>query len=465
MESPWNEQDVQDFSSRGWKLDEVERQKIQLEKSGVHSDVLAPCVAGDGIFVLNANEKRTAKTAFSELLASSKTLARFVPASGVASRMFAPVRGNLSEEVVHVLADKGQRLPMLQAENYSDMKPGVRALTMARDLLAPDPGWSNWPKGLIPFHRYANGDTRTPFEEHAHEWHALAPGERLHFTVPFPFRASILNLIRSKGFDGAELSVQASQTDTLALNIESNQLVRDAHGKLLFRPGGHGALLHNLNLISDDFVFIRNIDNVVPQHRMPGRNEVQTWMGGEAYRLTQERNALVHSLRIGSRQAIENARVWLGDFHNDLRERTADQLLEALNRPIRVAGMVPNEGQPGGGPFWLRLQSGNVVPAIVEGDEMKESMLRKGTHFNPVDICCSLTDPDGASYDLIQFASRDLFFTAMKDWEGQSIRILERPGLWNGAMASWLTRFIEVPSDTFAPVKSVLDLMDESRLK
>ena len=127
--------------------------------------------------------------------------------------------------------------------------------------------------------------------------------------------------------------------------------------------------------------------------------------------------------------------------------------------------MVPNEGEAGGGPFWIRLKGGDVVPAIVEGAELNEGMLGQGTHFNPVDICCSLTDPNGVSYDLSQFAAHELFFTAKKDWNGRPIRILERPGLWNGAMANWLTRFIEVPADTFAPVKSILDLMDTGRWK
>jgi hypothetical protein len=465
MANPWNELDGQGFSSRHWGLDEAERQQAQLTKGGVPVDAIAPCLQGDGVFVLNEDGQRQALTAFSELLASNLSLARFVPASGAASRMFAPMRGELSDVVVQALAVNGHQLPMLQPEDMASLNPADRAQAIATELLAPNPGWSNLPKGLIPFHRYPNGDVRTPFEEHAREWHALAPGQRLHFTVPPQFLEAIRDLLDSKGFGAVDFSIQSSETDTLALDLQSNELARDAQGQLLFRPGGHGALLHNLNAMPDDFVFIRNIDNVVPQHRMGARNEVQRWMGGEAYRLTQERNALTESLKEGDPSAMDRAVLWLQGFSKDAQPLAHDQLLDALNRPIRVAGMVPNEGEAGGGPFWIRLKGGDVVPAIVEGAELNEGMLGHGTHFNPVDICCSLTDPNGVSYDLSQFAAHELFFTAKEDWNGRPIRILERPGLWNGAMANWLTRFIEVPADTFAPVKSILDLMDTGRWK
>tara|TARA_B110000285_G_C15139717_1_gene629895 strand:- start:3790 stop:5187 length:1398 start_codon:yes stop_codon:yes gene_type:complete len=465
MDKPWKEQDGRGFTKRQWDLDEAERQHAQLTKGGVPVDATTPCIHGDGIHMLNDEEKRLATIAFSELLTSNKKLTRFVPASGAASRMFAPLRGDLSPEVVETLAVNGHRLPMLNTEAHASLNPMDRAQAIATELLAPNPGWSKLPKGLIPFHRYPNGDVRTPFEEHAAEWQDLAPGQRIHFTVPEPHLNSIRILLENKGFDAIDFSIQSSETDTLALDLESKELARDAQGQLLFRPGGHGALLHNMNAISDDFVFIRNIDNVVPQHRMAARNEAQRLLGGEAYRLTQERNALVMSLRQEELGSMERAIAWLRGFSKDERVHSREQLLDALNRPIRVAGMVPNEGDAGGGPFWIRLKGGAVVPAIVEGAELKSGMLGKGTHFNPVDICCSLTGQDGLAYDLNQFAAHELFFTAEKDWNGRPIRILERPGLWNGAMAHWLTRFIEVSGDTFAPVKSVLDLMDINRWK
>ena len=465
MDNPWNEGDVRAFDLRQWPVEEAQRQREQLVQGGIPVDAVAPCIQGDGIFVLTDEDKRRAVKVFAELLASNLTLARFVPASGAASRMFAPLRGEMVEDVVRALATNGHRLPMFQKEQYDQLSAADRATAMAKDLLAPNPGWSSLPKGLVPFHRYPAGDVRTPFEEHAHEWESLAPGHRLHFTVPSTYRSQIRSLLKEKGFDRVDFSVQSAETDTVALDLESKQLARDAQGELLFRPGGHGALLHNLNELQTDFVFIRNIDNVVPKHRMAARNEVQHWMGGEAYRLTNERNALVSSVNQGGQEALDDAAAWLDGFSKDTRTLTRNQLLEALDRPIRVAGMVPNEGKAGGGPFWIRLKEGNAVPSIVEGAELKGGMLGQGTHFNPVDICCSLMDASGKPYDLNQFAAHDLFFTATKDWNGSSIRILERPGLWNGAMANWLTRFVEVPADTFAPVKSVLDLMEESRWK
>lgn len=465
MDNPWNQEDLRAFNLRKWPVEEAERQQKRLVQGGLPVDIVAPCIQRDGIFVLNKEEKRLAIKAYSELLVSNKKLARFVPASGAASRMFASIRGEMSEEVVNALALNGHHLPMLQKKKYGSLDAANRATSMVHDLLASEPGWTNFPKGLVPFHRYPGGDTRTPFEEHAHEWHALAPGRRLHFTVPSNSLNQIRELLERKGLNQIDFSIQSNETDTMALDLESMRLARDAQDQLLFRPGGHGALLPNLNAMKMDFVFIRNIDNVVPKHRMAARNKVQRWMGGEAYRLTQERNALVDSIKQGSQDALKRASAWLDGFSRDAQKRTRDQLLDALERPIRVAGMVPNEGNAGGGPFWIRLKEGNAIPAIVEAAERNEGMLGQGTHFNPVDICCSLMDSSGKPYDLNQFAAHDLFLTSKKDWNGKSIRILERPGLWNGSMANWLTRFIEIPADTFAPVKSVLDLMDASRWK
>jgi hypothetical protein len=465
METPWTEQDIQSFTSRHWNLEEVESQKAQLLKGASRVNIHSSCLLGNGIFALDAAEKHRAILAFSELLNSKNTLGRFIPASGAASRMFACLRGEVSDEILDDLSIRGHRLPMLEASSYEGVSPLLRAKALIKDLLDPASGWAGLPKGLIPFHRYSNGDVRTPFEEHAYEWQALAPGHRLYFTVPLPFRNAIGDLLNEKGFQGTELDIQSAETDTLALDIETDQWVRDEHGHLLFRPGGHGALLQNLNAIQDDFIFIRNIDNVVARHHMSARNEVQSWIGGEAFRLTEERNSLVHSIRSGSDEAIIHAMDWLQQFSKNESDRTSDELLESLDRPIRVAGMVANDGDAGGGPFWIRLNSGDIVPAIVEGAEMEESRLGQGTHFNPVDMCCSINDPNGSAYDLTKFASTDSFFTAKKNWKGRSIRILERPGLWNGAMTNWLTRFIEVPPETFAPVKSILDLMDDRRMK
>jgi len=230
---------------------------------------------------------------------------------------------------------------------------------------------------------------------------------------------------------------------------------------LLFRPGGHGALLKNLMEVAQTapFVLIRNIDNVVGSHLMAKRNEEGAVLLGECLRLTEERNALIEQASPDDAAWRQQATDWLKPFNAAVGDDPKN-LLEALDRPIRVAGMVRNEGAPGGGPFWVRYRSGWVAPAIVESAELPPGALGSGTHFNPVDLVCSTRHFDGSTYNLDAFQDASMYFTAEKDWEGRPIRIYERPGLWNGSMANWLTRFIEVPSETFAPVKTVMDLLD-----
>jgi hypothetical protein len=319
------------------------------------------------------------------------------------------------------------------------------------------------PKGLIPFHRYANGESRCSFEEHATEWNLLAGNAPLHFTVPEHFAARIPSIW---GETGAAIttSVQSPSTDALAWDLDSNALARHEDGSLLFRPGGHGALLKNLAAIPTPFVLIRNIDNVVPQRRMADRNEEQKVLLGRCATRIEERDNLLNRSDLGAARWMEDATAWLMAFDaNASAVPDADQLLALLDRPVRVAGMVLNEGAPGGGPFWIRQANGRVVPSIVESAELSEGGLSGGTHFNPVDLICHVQRADGSRYDVLQLADEHRYFTGQKDWNGKSIRILERPGLWNGGMDNWLTEFVEVPAATFAPVKTVFDLLDPVR--
>jgi hypothetical protein len=292
------------------------------------------------------------------------------------------------------------------------------------------------PKGLLPFHRYA-GFARTPFEEHLVEAAATvrdAAGVcRVHVTVSPEHRAAFAEILEksrprlereTRARFEVRFSEQAPSTDTVAID-EKGRLFRDGEGRLLFRPGGHGALLGNLAGSGGDIVLVKNVDNVVPDDR-------------------REQTVLWKRLLSGLLVRIE---------------RTSPR-----DRPLRVAGVVRNEGEPGGGPFWVEGPGGEsrqiVESAQVNlSDPAQAAIWSAATHFNPVDLACSLRDASGRPFHLPGFVDERAVFVAKKTFEGRALSALERPGLWNGAMALWETVFVEVPKETFAPVKTVLDLL------
>ena len=466
MGSDWTAQDQRAFSERGWSLEEAEAQSHKLQVSGPAVAVDRPCTAGDGIHVLTLDERLEAIDAGTAVLAEPTSCTRFVPASGAASRMFAALRGALDGATEATLQAQAQDFPFWSAcqQEALEALPWAERAAQARTwILDPETGWSHLPKGLIPFHRYADGKSRCSFEEHVAEWNLLAGNASIHFTVPERFTARIQSMW-SETDAAITTSVQSASTDALAWDLDANALARHTDGSLLFRPGGHGALLKNLAAIPTPFVLIRNIDNVVPERRMAERNEEQTVLLGRCATRVEERDSLLNRSDLGSATWMEDATAWLLAFDaNASAVPDTDGLVALLDRPVRVAGMVLNEGAPGGGPFWIRQANGRMVPSIVESAELPEGELSGGTHFNPVDLVCNVQRADGSRYDVLQFADHHRFFTGQKDWNGKSIRIFERPGLWNGGMDNWLTEFVEVPATTFAPVKTVFDLLDPVR--
>ena len=466
MGSDWTAQDQRAFSERGWSLEEAEAQSHKLQVSGPAVAVDRPCTAGDGIHVLTSDERLEAIDAGTAVLAERSSCTRFVPASGAASRMFAALRGALDGATEATLQAQAQDFPFWSAcqQEALEALPWAERAAQARTwILDPETGWSHLPKGLIPFHRYADGKSRCSFEEHVAEWNLLAGNAPLHFTVPERFTARIQSMW-SETDAAITTSVQSASTDALAWDLDANALARHTDGSLLFRPGGHGALLKNLAAIPTPFVLIRNIDNVVPERRMAERNEEQTVLLGRCATRVEERDSLLNRSDLGSATWMEDATAWLMAFDaNASTVPDTDGLVALLDRPVRVAGMVLNEDAPGGGPFWIRQANGRMVPSIVESAELPEGELSGGTHFNPVDLVCNVQRADGSRYDVLQFADHHRFFIGQKDWNGKSIRIFERPGLWNGGMDNWLTEFVEVPATTFAPVKTVFDLLDPVR--
>lgn len=461
--------DSEALNLRGWSSEYVEYQRAQLRSGCQPVEVDSPCTVPHGIAAVKGKERSEAQAALRRSIASGALWVRFVPASGSASRMFAGMMEPRDERIDAQLRNDATNFPFWSDERRNrliDLPESARPEQAIAWMLDPQEGWAHLPKGLIPFHRSMDGSQWNSFQEHMAEWDQLMGNSTIHFTVHERFQKKIESVLDAAGRGSFETSIQHLSTDTVAWDLEKAGLARHREGGLLFRPGGHGALLQNLSALQGEFICIRNIDNVVPASLMAERNEEQVILMGECARLTEERNALIVALKDGAVHAVDDACDWLLGFDEKAKQNATDtaSCLKALDRPLRVAGMVKNSGEAGGGPFWVKQSNGWVSPSIVESVELPEDMKGKGTHFNPVDIICSVRKSDGiGSYKLDNFADKEMFFTAQKSWHGRSIRILERPGLWNGAMAHWLTRFIEVPNATFSPVKTVMDLLKPER--
>lgn len=503
--------DLQQMAGMGIAPEEAARQVELFRNPPPYTRVLRPCRPGDGIRSLSLAEHKELLEHFDAAARRGRT-AKFVPASGAATRMFKDLLAYLASSAiaepsapVRAFFDNLPRFAFYETlaaalgANGIDLDEAVRNgdwRTVLRYLLEkPGLGYADLPKGVLPFHRYPEGP-RTPFEEHLVEAADIDRDEDglclLHFTVSPEHQDEferLLDRVRpalEERFDcrfEVSFSAQRHATDTLAVDPQ-NRPFRTEDGALLFRPGGHGALIDNLNELGRDgwdIVRLRNIDNVVPDDRKPVVHLWKRLLGGCL--LAVREAAFVHLDRLEALDGVrgEQAETVLreaGDFlekelcrplpegfaQADSHERQRF-LMDALDRPIRVCGVVRNQGEPGGGPFWVESPSGGISPQIVETSQIdpkspeQQEALKVSTHFNPVDIVCGLRDRLGHRYDLHRYVDPSTVFIAEKSHEGRPLKALERPGLWNGAMAGWNTVFVEVPDATFAPVKTVLDLL------
>lgn len=508
----WTDEDVEQMREAGIAPEEAERQLELFRNPPEPVRLDRPATVGDGILRLGESERARLAARAREAQAEGGFV-KFVPASGAASRMFRDLEALLhgDEERDDTARVFLERLPDFAF--YEDLAEAVAAggddlSTLRRDRdLVPilDPlltaaggrglGYATQPKGLIRFHRYADGQRRMAFDEHLVEAVAhLRDGTglcRLHFTVSPEHRGAFVERLAEVGPRTSERygsrfevgwSHQAHSTDTLAVDLEDRPFRTD-EGKLLFRPGGHGALLGNLETAGGPVTFVKNIDNVLPDER---KDEVIAWkhaLAGQLLALRDRAFELLARLEGeggggadgGADEALlGEAAAFLADhLHRPLPRRLAEAaaderrraLIERLDRPLRVCGAVPNAGEPGGGPFWVREREGGASLQIVEASQVDEddaaqqATLGSSTHFNPVDLVCSLADRHGRPYDLDRFVDPSTVFIAEKSHQGRTLKALERPGLWNGAMAGWNTVFVEVPLATFAPVKTVFDLL------
>jgi len=446
---------------------ELERQWLRLQSGPSYCQPEGACQRGNGIETLT-DEDLNHWSAKGQDLKSHEAI-RFVPASGAASRMFKSL-ATKNAEALEQLDARWHAFPfraLAEATGPCDRVEDRLEAVMKR-LALPD-----MPKGGLPFHLYPEG-TRTAFEEHMREWRETMPNTtawEVHFTLSEENRSHWETELSRWAQDlGVKVStsIQHPSTDTIALDDEGQPFTIDG-SMPLFRPGGHGSLLFNLSEIGKRhpgaMVSVKNIDNVRPGTAF---GEVIPWrraLLGLTYDLNQSRLQALRALDDGNEAP---ARHWLarGFLHpTDSGPQDREGLVKALDRPLLVAGMVRNEGEPGGGPFWLRDAEGTLRAQIVESAEMDlgdpriGNCIAEATHFNPVDLVCVLHGPDGNPYPLELFTDVRRDFLVTKSHSGRGLIGLEHPGLWNGAMGRWNTLFVEVPSRTFAPVKTVFDLL------
>lgn len=506
----WSDADRAQIAAREMTIEEVERQIDLLRRPPPPLELLRPCSIGDGIRTLPAAELAAAGAA-NEAARRRGRMSKFVPASGAATRMFqallaARAAGAASRDQARrreaagdadarALLDFAAGLPRFafHQELRAALRRGGQDLEelLASGTLAPildallgpeGLDYARLPKGLLLFHRYENGP-RTPFEEHLVEAAGYVAGAdgtcRLHFTVSAEHEAgfrALLERVRpvyerrfSAHFD-VGFSLQKPSTDTLAVDLQDEPL-RSADGRLHFRPGGHGALIENLRQLEGDIVFIKNIDNVVPEHLAVSTVLWKQALAALLLRLQAEIFRHLEALadRPGPPQVEAAAAFARAELLLDVPAGGAEErrvfLLRKLDRPLRVCGVVRNTGEPGGGPFWVRGAGGEETPQIVEGAQVnpgaprQREILASASHFNPVDLVCGLRNRRGEPFDLRRYVDPSAVFISRKSSDGRAVKALERPGLWNGAMADWTTVFVEVPLQTFNPVKTVLDLL------
>ena len=504
----FTDQEINEINEHGLTLEQVKSQ-IDLFVNGVPNvKLVAPATVDDGIFKFSPQQELDYIDIYEDKKSEIELL-KFVPASGAASRMFKKVYQFLeeydpSEESIDdflnrtgdasmkAFFDGYEKFPFynhiidsLDEETKAD--ENAKKYAFIKTMMAADgEDYGSLPKGLIPFHYYGCYKA-TAFEEHLHEAAAYAAKNdqaNLHFTVSpehqeafekefNKIHASVSNTT-GVNFD-VEYSFQKPETDTVAVTLE-NALYRKEDGSLLFRPGGHGALIENLNDVDADIVFIKNIDNVLVQDQIQALARSKRILAGlllEKQEQVFKYAQLLAEDTITEKELEELVRFLKQDFSTRIDSEYADfslskkktYLAELLDRPIRVCGMVKNEGEPGGGPFWVEDEEGEVALQIIEGaqvnekDAQQQEIFKKSTHFNPVDIVAGVRNYKGEKYNLLDYVNPDLAFIAYKTDGGTEIKALELPGLWNGAMARWNTLFVEVPLETFNPVKTVNDLL------
>ena len=498
-----SQQDLQQLAQKGISEAQIEKQLGEFKTGFPFLKLEAAAAIGKGIIAPTAGDRQQYVEAWEQYKAAGKKVVKFVPASGAASRMFKDMFAFVDakydvpttdfEKKYFDNIEKFAFYGELDAVCKKNCGKGVKELMAAGDykavaaqMLKPEGlNYGQLPKGLLLFHNYSEG-ARTPMEEHLVEGalYAASNGEsHVHFTVSHEHMELFKQKVAQKADFYAQkygvkydisFSEQKPSTDTIAANPDGTPF-RNSDGSLLFRPGGHGALIENLNEIDADIIFVKNIDNVVPDRLKQDTVEWKQVIAGVLVTLQKRAFEYLRLLDTG-RYSHEQIEEMIRFVQQDLCCRKADikeledaelviYLRKKLNRPMRVCGVVKNVGEPGGGPFLTYNQDGTVSLQILESSQIDKSnkeymeMFTKGTHFNPVDLVCAVKDYKGQPFDLPKYVDPTTGFISQKSKNGKELQALELPGLWNGAMSDWSTVFVEVPLATFNPVKTVNDLL------
>lgn len=499
------------INNSGSTIEEVVSQ-INIFKNGISKIVLdKPATLNDGIFSLSRNSAAKYASYFEDKK-DKFILKKFVPASGAASRMFKflsefLLEYNPDKESINAYINRKNNnclytflvaldkfpfykdvITILKEKNsdYNLWNKDEKAYNFVKIMLCKENfNFAEKPKGILPFHSYDNF-IATPIFEHLKESVAYAEFKgrtNIHFTISENHLKEFNDCIEgAKKIIEKEtntsinysFSYQYKETNTIAVD-STDQPFRDNNGNILFRPGGHGALIKNLNNLDADIVFIKNIDNV-------SHNNIDTialYKRALAGILIELQEKIFYYLYKLDHETITDDDITevlsfakkdlLIDIPTEISKYTSDNKIEylkqVLDRPIRICGMVKNEGEPGGGPFWARGEKGKTSLQIVESSQIdldnkaQSKIFSQSTHFNPVDVVCSFKNYKGEKYDLTNFVDHKTGFIVEKTWLGKKLKSYELPGLWNGAMAEWISIFVEVPLDTFSPVKNVNDLL------
>lgn len=496
-----NQEDLLQLSARNITEEQVNQQVAQLKRGTVYVNLIRPATIGDGILRLRKEDVKQLSDTFEDDRQYYQ-FTKFVPASGAASRMFKDLFTFIDNGLetpftkvffahIHCFAfadDLEKTCRKLYGQDIDELLQQNRQVDVVKALLNEDGlAYGKLPKALLKFHHYNSFD-RLALEEHLVEAARYATDTqgvvRLHFTVSKEHEQPFLEAINKLKNDyehkycvkyDISYSFQKPSTDTVAIDA-NGELFREKDGKLLFRPGGHGALIENLNDLAQEVVFIKNIDNIVPESRIDTTVTYKKVLAGLLLTLQQQTFGYLEQLDEGGCNdeelneiicfAKDKLMIDIPDFVEcyDAMEKT-DFLYECLNRPMRVCGMVKNEGEPGGGPFWVRDNDDVVSLQIIESSQIKhddpaqEAIFRASTHFNPVDLVCGCWNFKGEAFNLTDYVDNNTGFVSSKSKDGRELKALELPGLWNGAMADWITLFVEVPIETFNPVKTVNDLL------
>ncbi len=492
-----SQQDLKLIAQKGITQEQIENQLNEFKTGFPFLRLEAAAGIGNGIIAPDADERKKYEDIWNAYKAEGKRVVKFVPASGAASRMFKNMFAFVdadydvpTTDFEKKYFDNIEKFAFYDALDNACIKnegKGIKDLIAAGNykavaanmLKAEGLNYGQLPKGLLLFHKYPEGP-RTPMEEHLVEGalYAASNGEaHVHFTVSHEHMEFFKAKVAEKADSFAEkygikydisFSEQKPSTDTVAANPD-NTPFRNDDGSLLFRPGGHGALIQNLNEIDADVIFIKNIDNVVPDRLKP---ETVEWKQVIAGVLVSLQNKAFEYLNILDKGASDAQLQEIAEFVSkclctDAKENKVDAnyLRTKLNRPMRVCGVVKNVGEPGGGPFLTYNQDGTVSLQILESSQIDTNneaymkMFTQGTHFNPVDLVCAVKDYQGKPFNLPEFVDKTTGFISSKSKSGKELKALELPGLWNGAMSNWSTVFVEVPLGTFNPVKTVNDLL------